>query len=308
MKGRNVSPSRAIWQNRQGKFEYIYIASKREIEKVNSWKSRQTPTNFGFLPPVPTKDTLIHITCIHNMSPANDPPPASEALDVDTIGGDSTKEAANVDDQDRERVRAGIVKLANFVRCIWEQNVSSPDGGKHDENRGIPIATRKAWLKGFHDNLKKGGFDACFGGAFTNDVQPEIYLSEVDEEDSHPLFLDDGRQAYQMILTAVVRKSSRSGRAAETLERFTVDIVLPSTRLLSGDRDEWNILEDLSSLDKESVFEKSDWSVRLLHPSSVDLQALINALSHNVQSTRHTLEQQDRSYEEMDQLLSRLTL
>jgi hypothetical protein len=61
------------------------------------------------------KDTLIHFTCIHNMNPANDPPPASEALDVDTIGGDSTKEAANVDDQERERVHRGLEKLAATI-------------------------------------------------------------------------------------------------------------------------------------------------------------------------------------------------
>jgi hypothetical protein len=29
MKGRGVEPSRVIWQNRQGKFEYIYIQAKR---------------------------------------------------------------------------------------------------------------------------------------------------------------------------------------------------------------------------------------------------------------------------------------
>lgn len=250
---------------------------------------------------------------IHDSGSHHQPSPsevASETRDSDTntVGGDIAKQAPDVDEEDRERVRSGIEKLANVVRNTWEQNVSSPHKGKHDENRGIPIATRKLWLKGFHDNLKKGSFDACFGGAFTNDIQPEIYLSEVDEEDSHPLFLDDGRQAYQMMLTAVIRKSSRSGRGAEMLERFTVNIVLPSTWLLSGDMDEWNILEDLSSLDKESVFEGSHWSVRLLHPSSVDLQALINALSDNVQSTRHTLEQQDRSYSEMDRLLSQLNL
>jgi hypothetical protein len=309
MKGKVYSAISRRMAEQAGEFEYIYMQVKREMQKVDSWKSRQTPSNFGFTLSLPAKDTLIHFTYISSMSPANDPlsDAASETRDVDTID-ESTKEEPHADDRDRDRVHGGLEKVANVVRNNWEQNVSSPDGGKHDENRGIPIATRKAWLKGFHENLKKGRFEACFGGAFTNGLQPEIYLIEPDEKDSHPLFLGDGRQAYQMILTAVVRKSSRSGRDAETLERFTVNIVLPSTWLLSGDGDEWTISDDLCSSDGESAVEGSNWSVRLYLPASEDPTALVLALSENVQSTRHTLEQQDMPYSnEMGQLLSLLT-
>lgn len=302
MKGKVYSAISRRMAEQAGEFEYIYMQVKREMQKVDSWKSRQTPSNFGFTLSLPAKDTLIHFTCIHNMSPVNNQPPPSDVAsgtsDTNTVGSDTTKEAPNVDDQDRERVRAGLVKLADNLRISWEMRVQLP---WKSEGNSVTREKRKAWVGKCDEYLRKGAIEKYLGAALTNDLQPEIYLRELDEEDSHPLFLNDGRQAYQMVLTAKVWK--RSQRFKEWLETVTVDIVLPSTLLPSGEEEQWTFSVNLYSLVQETDLANSNLSLRLLHPSSVDPRALIDALSGQVKSVVDTLEQQDIS-----QTLSRLTL
>lgn len=239
----------------------------------------------------------------------NDPPPASdaaiEARDIDTIGGDSTKEARDIDYKGRQGLHEGMERLARCIRTHWEELVSPPNSGKHHEDGGISVATRKSWVEGCNRYIRERGFENYFGGAITNDIQLEIYLREVDEEDSLPLLLNDGRRAYAMVLSGSVSKKSRGERGSELLEIVTVSIVLPSTRLPSGDKDKWAISENLGSSDGASAFADSNWSVHLHFPASVDHTALFVQLSEKVS---HTLGQQDIPYSvEMDQLLSLLT-
>jgi hypothetical protein len=157
-------------------------------------------------------------------------------------------------------------------------------------------------MKDCNQYLRNGAVLNYLGGAFI------VCLGEVDEEDLRPLYLSDSRRAYPMFLTAFIQKPARSEGGTEPFAMVTVNIVLPSTWLLPEARDEWNILEGLSSLGKESVFEESNGSVHLLHPSSVDLQALVYGLNDQVTSIVDTLKQQEITYSEMAQILSELTL
>jgi hypothetical protein len=195
-------------------------------------------------------------------------------------------------------VHRGLEKLVDILRVSWEMNVKLP---WKSEGNSVAREKRKAWVKNCDKYLRQGAIEKYLRGAFTNDLQPEIYLRELDEEDSHPLFLNDGRQAYQMVLTAKVWK--RSQRFTEWLETVTVDIVLPSTSLPSAEEERWTFSVNLHSLVEETDLAKSNQSLRLLHPSSVDPRALIDALSGQVTSIMDTLEQQDIS-----QTLSRLPL
>ncbi|KAH8083084.1 hypothetical protein HD553DRAFT_335847 [Filobasidium floriforme] len=247
-----------------------------------------TPTNFGFTLPLPAKDTLIRFPCIHNMSPSHDQPPVSDgtSCEIKTIDG-STNEEPNADDRDRERVHRGLEKLADHLRIRWEMTVSAP---KISQGNYVTQEKRKEWKKDCNGYLGNGAVLKHLGGAF------KVCLGEVDEEDLRPLYLSDGRRAYPMFLTAFIQKRARSEGGTEPFAMVTVNIVLPSTWLLPEARDEWNILEGLSSLGKESVCEESNGSVCLLHPSSVDLQALVYGLNDQVTSIVDTLKQQEISY------------
>jgi hypothetical protein len=89
----------------------------------------------------------------------------------------------------------------------------------------------------------------------------------------------------------------------------TVNIVLPSTRLLP--RDEWIISPNLQSfLDEESGSDKSDLSAcSILLPKSVDYVSLVEGLSGQVMSIIDTLEQQNMcDHDPIAQILFQLTL